>query len=441
MKTRNFLLMSLAVLFAATATAQRTPDVEENCKGNNSVFYEYAKNGNYADALLPWEELYRDCPEYSKNIYKYGALIIKWQIEKEQDVAKKEILVDKLMQMYDNRIKYFGDDANIPAPRILGLKAIDYYVLPTSKDPLKKEAYKWLSESIDGLGDKTDAAFLQYYILLSTNIYRNDPTHLDKLIQDYVKTNDILSKNASDPNNSEASYYAQVQEYNNKIVADSRAIDTKTLDKLYAGKIEPQKDNLSFLNSVIGLYKSVGATESPIYFSAAVCAHQLQPTEESAVGCASMSIKQDNYTKAVNYFEEATTLAATSEKKALYELSAASLYADKLNNFSKAREHARRALDYNPNLGDAYLLIGSLYARSTSVYSDPVLSKTVYWVAVDKFMKAKQVDASVTSKANSLINTYSQYFPADNDMFMHPELEKGKPFTVGGWIGETTICR
>jgi hypothetical protein len=118
----------------------------------------------------------------------------------------------------------------------------------------------------------------------------------------------------------------------------------------------------------------------------------------------------------------------------------ATIYASYIKNPATAREHARASLRYNPNQGDPYILIGKLYAGS-HIYSDPVLSKTVYWVAVDKFNKARQVDPSCAAEANRLISRYSQYFPADNDIFMHPDLNKGASFTVGGWIGESTICR
>ena len=76
--------MKKAILLAAMAAASCTgfaqdalathPDaIADKCKENNSVFYQFAKSENYADAYQPWYELYTTCPEYSKNIYKYGA--------------------------------------------------------------------------------------------------------------------------------------------------------------------------------------------------------------------------------------------------------------------------------------------------------------------------------------------------------------------------------
>jgi hypothetical protein len=445
MKTRIYLIGSLLGLVSLALNAQdtstRSEAVTEKCKQNNSVFYEFAKNKSYADALGPWQELYNDCPEYSKNIYKYGALILNWQMSQEKDPAKQAVILQKLMGLYDNRIKYFGDDATFPAPRILGLKAIDYINYATPSDPLKKDAYGWLAKSIDGLGQKTDAAFIQYYIQLSVNIYKKEPAHLDQLVQDYIKTNDILMTNAADSTNKNASVYAQTKVANDRMVAESKALRPETLDKIYASKVEENKKNLNYLVSVISLYKAVGGSESPVYFNAAVYAHNIQPTETSAVACAEMSRKKGEYAKTVDYLEQATKLSSSAKNKAAYQLQVASIYSDKLTNFSRAREAARNSLEFDPSQGEPYLLIGLLYTRTTGIYSDAVLAKTVYWVAVDKFNKAKQVDPGCAAKANEYISRYSRYFPAKDEVFFQPDLQSGKSFTVGGWIGESTICR
>jgi tetratricopeptide (TPR) repeat protein len=108
--------------------------------------------------------------------------------------------------------------------------------------------------------------------------------------------------------------------------------------------------------------------------------------------------------------------------------------------YSKAREAARNSLEFNPNNGKPYILIGKLYAGS-NVFDDPVLKKTVYWVAVDKFQKARQVDPSCADEAADLIRRYSPHFPSKDDIFFKPELQEGKSFFVGGWISESTICR
>ena len=56
---------------------------------------EYAKVKNYADAYLPWLDLYNNCPEMSKNTYKYGVMILNDFIAKETDATKKAEYISK----------------------------------------------------------------------------------------------------------------------------------------------------------------------------------------------------------------------------------------------------------------------------------------------------------------------------------------------------------
>ena len=66
--------------------------------------------------------------------------------------------------------------------------------------------------------------------------------------------------------------------------------------------------------------------------------------------------------------------------------------------------------------------------------------KEVYWVAVDKFAKAKQVDPSVANRATDLMRSYSQHYPSTETIFFNDYAE-GQSYTVGGWINETTTIR
>jgi hypothetical protein len=56
------------------------------------------------------------------------------------------------------------------------------------------------------------------------------------------------------------------------------------------------------------------------------------------------------------------------------------------------------------------------------------------------FNKAKTIDPSVASEANTFINRYSQYMPTKGDVFQR-SLKAGDTFKVGCWINRSTIIR
>ena len=110
-------------------------------------------------------------------------------------------------------------------------------------------------------------------------------------------------------------------------------------------------------------------------------------------------------------------------------------------NYARARQAAYDALSYNPNNGEAYILIAQLYAASAgNIFSEPAKAGLVYGAAVDKLQKAKSVDPSVSAKANSLIGRYSAgYMDAETAFMMG--IKAGESVFIPGWIGESTTVR
>jgi hypothetical protein len=416
--------------------------VTEDCLVNISLFNESAKNKQYADALKPWRAAYTECPGANRAIYSRGREILQWQLSQMKDDASYKAAFDELMGMYDSRIKYFGKDERYPTPWILGLKALDY-IAYAKNDNLKKSAYSWLEKSVDGMGENSELEVIRQYVVVSDAIFKAEPAHAEKYIADYLKANAILEKQAANPEQKNAEISLQMKEGLEALFALSGAADCKTLDGIYQGKIKENLNNLAYLNNVINFYKRVRCTESEVYFAASVAAHKIQPTAESANGCAEMSYKKREFSKAIAFYEEATKLATDRLEKADYQYKIAQIFYLELDNFSRAREYARNSLEFNPNNGSPYILIGIMYAKSRGIYDDPVLAKTVYWAAVDKFAAAKRADSSAKNieDADKLIRTYSAYFPTKEEIFFQPDLQAGKSFYVGGWIGESTTCR
>ena len=307
---------------------------------------------------------------------------------------------------------------------------------------MKKDAYKWLEESINGLGKKAELTVLSNFVVLSANIYKAEPEHASKFVEDYLKSTALIEqKILANPTSKSSASAAKIKESLDMIFVQSGAAECSTLDSMYADEVKNNLQNLDYLKKVISFYRSVGCNESDIYFTAAEAAHKMEPTAASANANAEMAYLKKDYNTAIQYYDEATSLETDNLQKAEYQYKISQIYYSDLSNFVRARQYALKSLELNPNNGKAYLLIGLMYANSKGIYDDPVKSKTVYWVAVDKFNRAKQADPSLSEDANRLIRTYSAYFPTKEEIFFDKDLNEGKSFTVGGWIGETTTVR
>ncbi len=455
MKTKVVLLATGLFLTLSGAFAQKGVDNgtqfgsgEDSirCITNISLFTPYAKAGNYKDAYEFWKIVYEECPAATKDIYLYGVRIVDWQIQNEQDPAKRAELLNNLMAVYDQRIKYFGNDPRYGKDWIVSRKAQDYIRIAGEKADYNM-LYDWLKEVVDEFGMKTEALAVNLFMFASHQRLIADPDNKKgEFVDNYLKASAILDSQLAEAkaanNEKEVTALTTFKSSVDQSFAGSGAADCDLLQTLYADKVEQNKTDLNFLKETISLLRRVRCQEIEAYFAASGYAHAIEPTAESAVGLGKQAVKKKDYSTAISFFEEAAELETDPQSKAdiFYTLA---LLTSEQNGYSKARQYCLKALELNPNYGNAYMLIGRMYAATaSSVYpNDPVLRKTVYYAAVDKFEKARQVDPSCAEEAASQIAAYRAHFPSTEDVFMHPDIEKGKTITIGGWIGERTVVR
>ncbi|MGL4806145.1 MAG: tetratricopeptide repeat protein [Bacteroidales bacterium] len=407
------------------------------CITNLSLYQPYAKSKNYKDAYEFWKLAYDECPASSRDLYLYGARILAWQIQQAKDAATQQKKLDELMAVYDQRIKYFGDDPKYPKAWVLGRKGLDYVTYAVN-DQVKAPAYPWLKESVTELCENSEVGVMQFFVNVSYLMFKNDPAHRDNYIQDVMNTTKCLDTKIAAGDKSAD----QAKKAIEGMFASSGAADCETLQRIYADKVEQNKGNLEALQEALTLMRKVGCQDIDAYFAASNYAHKIAPTSESAAGLAQQALKDKNYNQAIQYLEEAIGMESDNETKGDYYFASAAILSE-LNQYSKARQYALKAADLKPGFGKPYLLIANMYAKTaSSIYPDDrVLQQVVYYAAVDKLEKARQVDPSLTNDVNKVIGTYRAQFPRNEDIFMHGELEKGKPFTVGGWIQERTTIR
>lgn len=429
--------MFSAAMTISYAAAQQTAPTEQ-CLVNISLFTESVKNKQFADAVAPWEAAYAECPGGHLAIYQQGVKIFEWKLSQTKDPQEIAALRDRLMELYDNRIKYFGTNKRYPTSWILGEKAVDY-IKYSPEDKLKESAYQWLETSIKERQENSSFAVLQNYVLLSMNIYKARPETAEKFISDYMMVSDCLDKIAAQGGKL-APYVPASKDYVDHLFVSSGAADCATMDNIFRQKVADSQDNIKVLDQVCGFYEKMNCKESDVYFAASIAAHKIQPSAKSAAGCAAMSFKNKDFEGAIKYFEEACTLSDNTKDKSNYEYMLAYIYYSEVKNYPVARSHARKASEYDPTSGKPNILIAHMYA-SSKPYDDAVLNKTVYWVAVDELRRAKQIDATCAEEADKYIGIYSRHFPTTEEIFFQPELGAGKSFTVGGWIGVSTTCR
>ena len=453
MKTKFFLL-AIGIIIAIGVKAQKGIDTgtpygsgadSVRCVENISLFSPYARSNNFKDAYPYWKAVYDECPGSNLNIYILGASIINWQISEEKDPAKRDALIDDMMQLYDNRIKYFGNDPRTKKDNVIARKVISYNELKGENSDYQL-MYKWLKEAVDEFGENTDPQAVSRFIFTSIKLLQSDlDKYKEQYINDFVKCSGIYDaqlKAAQAANNEKVieiltSFKTEMEQN----FAVSGAADCESLEKIYAAKVEENKTDIEFLKKTLSILSKVRCNETDVYLAASEYAYKIAPTAESAMGLGSKAVKNNEMATAEKYFNEAIEMSDDSNTKAILYYTLAKI-ANSKGQYAQVKQLCIKCLAENPNEGDAYILWANAYAAGgRSLFDDPVLAKCVFYAVVDKLEKARQVDPSVAADAARQINKYSQYFPSKEEIFMHPSIKAGENFQIPGWINETVRVR
>jgi tetratricopeptide (TPR) repeat protein len=435
---KGLLAGAMIVYLALNSIAQSNtdpnfgPDEEtrKQCMINLSLYGEDYKQGNYAKAKSSWQKVLKICPAARQNPYIHGVRMLKTWIAEATTPSRKKELIDSLMMVYDMRIKYFNKRGTV-----LGSKAVDLISLDSER---YQEAYDMLKESISLEKGASEASIIYAYMAVSKTMYENRAIPAITVIETYALLADYLDAQINaKPDDGKL---IQIKEDIDAIFIAVGVADCNNLQTIFEPKFDSNPKDAELVKKIHTLLKSNRCEKTDFYKKVLIGQFSNAPTSLLAYEIAKNFKDQNDFAKAEEYYKQAIELENDAVRKSMFLVEYGSLVFTELRNPQQARTLALQAIDANPNIGHAYILIGNIYASEKSCFSDPFQAKTVFWVAVDKFMKAKQVDPSLASDCDRYISTYTQYFPPQNDIFFQ-DLTIGQKYNVECWIKESTTVR
>ena len=429
-------LLAIAVIAVCSVFTNTTLHAQESvygtdsltCIQNLSLYREYFKQDNYADATKPWQWVIMNCPKVRKQTYLDGVIMLDSSLRATKDTTLRAALIDSMMWVYDRRIMYFNEEGFV-----LGRKAYDLYQYrPSAID----EVFELFRRSMDLQRVKAEAFVISAYFQSAIERFRQKKMTKEEVIDLYDKLSEINTENIKNGVNVDRYEVAQ-QNLDNLFGPFASCED---LISIYSPKVKETPNDTVLLEKVNHLMQKKGCTDSQLFETVAKNLYKAKPSTEAAMALAEFYLRKNQNTDAVNYLQEVLAQEQDDQKKAELNFKIAQIYAQ-AKNYSQARTYAQRALQFRPNWGKPYLLIGDLYASSMNVCSDLKFGgKEVIWAALDKYYQAKSVDASVADEANRKIGTYKTYVPDSEATFFH-SVEAGQQYTVGCWINETVTVR
>ncbi len=416
-----------------------TPEDSVECIMNLSLYSEFYKqwkssgykNTSVNDAFGPWRQVWLNCPAARLGTYVDGVKMITYYIQREKIIDTKNAYIDTLMMLYDTRIEHFAREGYV-----LGRKGVALYQF-RNKD--YEEAFNILTRSVELEGNASYPDVLVFLMRATKKMTGEGKVSEDIIFDNYDICSKIIEANleANADNERKLANWENVRG-NIDLIFEPFAT-CEAIIKIYTPKFQENPDDLKMLKKLTRLLDRKKCTEDQLYFDATVKLYDLEPSPESAYLIGKMLMKNQKYGKAVDYLKEGEKID-DSETRADCFLYIAECYRN-LKNYSSARTYALKSAKERPDNGNPYIMIGDMYAASTkSCGGNEIEKKAIYWVAVDKYMKAKRVDPEVADIANDRIRSYSIYFPPKEDIFFH-NLNEGDEYIVECWINEKTTVR
>ncbi len=406
------------------------------CVMELSLYREFYRQKNIPDAIGHWRWVFNYCPLATQNTYIDGVKIVKYLISKENDKINKQKYIDTLMIVYDKRIVYFPNNYKTGKNQIgyiLGRKGVDLIKLNPGK---YEEAYKTFKESVKLEANNSKAAVLVYYFRSAIKMVEKSKAEKSLILETYDQISDIISFNIANNAKAEKEFIKVQQNVEQTFEPFANCED---LISLYSTKFYDNPEDLDLLKKIIKILDKKDCIDNELFFDATEKLHELEPAPKSAFMMGKMAMKKGMDEKAVRYLSEAAKLLEGDAQADSYLLLASILY--KQEDYPYARSCALKAAGIRPGDGRPYLFIGDIYATSAKKCgSNDLTSRAAYWAAVDKYVKAKNVDESIMEEALKKINTYSKQFPNSETIFFY-NLSEGDPYKVECWINENTTVR
>lgn len=444
---KNFQILAFAffaVLSVYTAQAQ-------DCTTNLSIYSEFAKVKNYESAYAPWKSVYDACPDLNPANFVYGERILKYKIEKSQG-AEKTAFINDLLALYQKYGEVY------PSREHLADVLIDQALLKNDeKIASTEEIFNMLDKAFnEDRSHFSNAKALYVYFSYLVDLNETGKKNLDDVFNTYDLVGDKIAAEIDELNQMVSKLQSKEEagtmtsrEKRQLSIAESKSetyvkiaesIDSKlgslanceNLIPLYEKNFEERKGDVKWVKAAVGRMYSKECTSDPLFVKLVEAQNALDPTSDTYFYLGVLKNNNRDLNGAVADFNKAVSLESDAKKKANIYYKIATIY-KKNGNKSQSRSFALKAVESNPSLGKAYLLIAGLYADSANDCGSTTFEKrAMYWKAAEMAKKAR-VDLSLRSRVNQTVDSYMQRAPSKTDIFSSGLA--GKTVSFNCWVG------
>jgi tetratricopeptide (TPR) repeat protein len=403
----------------------------EKCKQKLSIMTTYYKQKAYLSAAPSWRYIIENCPESSKNTYIIGSKIMEQYIKEADSPELKYLYVDSLLMNQDLRIKYFP---NQKPNKQKAKKAI--YLL---KYRLKEEyqtAFQLLDSAFTNGPNELSAYDFQMYLYCYKLMIKSKVRQCDQMLETYLTINQLLEQREQAGKKIKNNTKNKITEY------AEICMDCDLLDSLYFSNYEKRKNDTTWLDNGILLFKRKQCNSSTTFLTLLETRYLSKPNAKTASTLGMYFLNIQDYDKANSYFSDAIELEKDSTKLAVHHVNK-SKYFIVTKDYRQAFNESKKAIREDKSVPGAYLTAGDAIAYSASQCKSLTFGgKETYWLAVDYYGQVLRLsdDEKEKARAKQKIAKFKKFFPEKGDLFMK-SLEEGDSYKVGCFLNEKTKIR
>lgn len=415
------------------------PDTRSKAENFNAIYGDAVRQGDYKTAKSPLLWLIANAPKISRQLYIDGADMYDKAATAEKDPAKKQVLIDSMLIMYDLRIASCGEEA-----AVLNRKAnasFKYNYKNKDKLPVLLQDFDKVFE-MNG-NNVSDPTLTTYMNLVDLNAKYVKNINCEQVLQRYdklvliidAKVKVAMEKNKPADVEKLKGYKSQIDDTMIKTVTDLKCANCDFVKKNMEPKFRQNKD-LDLAKKMFRFMTADKCTDDPLWLELGdfMIDTDFANTDFAIIkNIAKIHLNNGNVARGEDLIKRAEPLAKEpKDKSEMYEIQAG--LAAKNGNKVLARELFLKANAADPTNLDAISKVAQLYMNSfddCKKLKSKAEDRLIYLAAFDMYARAKDNAGMARAKSQ---------FPSREEIF-EVNWKVGDVKAIECWIGGSVSIR
>lgn len=397
-----------------------------------AIYGDAMKQGNYRGAVPGIQWFLTNAPNWNTKLYIDGTDVYNKLAAAEKDAAKKQVLVDSLMWLYDERVKNCGDEVNV-----LNRKATYAAVYNGQNKDKTAEVLALFDKVLSISGTNvSDNVLDSYFKIVFANFALLKNLTEEQVLERYEKIQAAIdakiTKYQQENKQAEVEKLKASKKGNDDLLPNMVKVDCDFVKKNMEPKFRANPNDLVLAKKIFGFMLLGKCTDDPLWVEAGEVVHKSEKDFGLAKNLSVKYLATGNTEKATLYAKEAAELAKSGADKAEALLIVGAIQA-KANNNTGARETYRQAAAADPANKEAWEKIGDLYysANECKKLESQAQDRLIYIAAYEMYAKAGNNQKMANAKAA---------FPSKEDIFLL-NWKAGESKSTGCWISESVTLK